>query len=98
MGDKYLYFTLHIAFAYLDTFWSAYKQKKKKKKASYQNYFGYACDDSVKHLIYFQYTMSSFKNACLEKAVQVLSVRESLLVYVRRLIQKLVDTYNKHSN
>ena len=54
MSEKYLFFTLHIAFAYLDTFWSAYNKKKKKKKnASYQNYFGYACDDSVKHLIYF---------------------------------------------
>ena len=71
MSGKYLYFTLHIAFAYLDTFFGLLITKI--KKASYQNYFGYACDDSVKHLIYFQCTYSSFKNTCLEKAVQVLS-------------------------
>ena len=28
MSDKYLFFTLHIAFAFLDTFWSAYNQEK----------------------------------------------------------------------
>ena len=28
MIDKYLYFTLHTDFAYLDTCWSAYNQEK----------------------------------------------------------------------
>ena len=50
MSDKYLYFTLHIAFAYLGTFWSAYNQEKRHPT---KNYFGNACDDLVKHLIYF---------------------------------------------
>ena len=41
MSDKYLYFTLHIAFAYLDTFWSAYEQEKRHPT---KIILDYACD------------------------------------------------------
>ena len=47
MSYKYLYLTLHIAFAYLDTFWSAYNQEKKKNilPKLFRN-------DLVKHFIF----------------------------------------------